>query len=181
MTTDLTPVVDAVTRSVEWLDAANGRDEQEITWRVGKVAEELGEAWAAWIGVVGQNPRKGVTHTKRDVADELADVVLAALTVLQSIDGDAGTVITKAFAWLQDISPKSTSARMLHLTCDVGNVAAGRLGGDRTVAGLRRALAETVFHSVDAIRSLGLDPAQVLTEKAHRVSARIAGQQDATP
>lgn len=44
-----------------------------------KIQEELGEAAEAYIGWVGTNPRKGVTHTKHDVAMELADVVITAL------------------------------------------------------------------------------------------------------
>ena len=50
-----------------WLDAANGTDQTELTCRILKLTEEAGEAAGAWIGVLGQSPRKGVTHslTKR--------------------------------------------------------------------------------------------------------------------
>jgi NTP pyrophosphatase (non-canonical NTP hydrolase) len=44
-----------------------------------KLQEEVGEAAAGWIGFLGLNPRKGVTHTLEDVAMELADVVITAL------------------------------------------------------------------------------------------------------
>ncbi|MBW8740733.1 MAG: MazG-like family protein [Streptomyces turgidiscabies] len=74
-----------------WLDATNGRSPQETTLRVLKLTEEVGEVAQAWIGVTGQNPRKGVTHTREDVADELCDVIVTALVALSSvIDDPAG-------------------------------------------------------------------------------------------
>ncbi|KOT94561.1 hypothetical protein ADK70_12735 [Streptomyces rimosus subsp. pseudoverticillatus] len=70
---------------VAWLDDANGRDEHEKTLRILKVSEEAGEVAKAVIGMTGQNPRKGVTHTVEDVADELCDVAITALTALASV------------------------------------------------------------------------------------------------
>ena len=55
--------------------------------RVMKIAEEAGEAVAAYIGTTGTNPRKGVTATDDDLAGELCDVVLAALIALATITG----------------------------------------------------------------------------------------------
>ncbi|MEU8818378.1 hypothetical protein [Actinoplanes sp. NPDC048796] len=60
----------------------------ELTCRILKVTEEAGEAAAAWIGMLGQNPRKGVTHTRDDVAAELADVAFTALVAIASLDLD---------------------------------------------------------------------------------------------
>ena len=54
-----------------------------------KVTEEAGEVARAWIGTRGQNPRKGVTHTRDDVAAELADVVVTALVAIESLGIDA--------------------------------------------------------------------------------------------
>ncbi|MBO4208349.1 hypothetical protein [Micromonospora echinofusca] len=71
-----------------WLDAANGTDPAELTCRILKVTEEAGEAAAAWIGVLGQNPRKGVTHRRADVAAELADVAFTALVAIASLGLD---------------------------------------------------------------------------------------------
>ena len=51
-----------------------------------KVAEELGEASAAYIGAGGYNPRKGRTHLPQDVAVELVDVAIAAVTAMQAFD-----------------------------------------------------------------------------------------------
>ncbi|WKU02846.1 hypothetical protein [Micromonospora sp. HUAS LYJ1] len=67
------------------LDAINGTGREETSLRILKVTEEAGEAAAAWIGTIGQNPRKGITHTTADVAAELADVVLTALVAIASI------------------------------------------------------------------------------------------------
>lgn len=83
----------AVTASVAWLDAANGRDDQELTLRILKVTEEAGEAAGAWIGALGTNPRKGTTHTRTDVAAELADVVITALVAMHSLDVDVPAVL----------------------------------------------------------------------------------------
>ena len=76
-----------VARTVTWLDAANGRGPHETAVRVMKIAEETGEAVAAYIGTTGTNPRKGVTATDDELAGELCNVVLAALIALATITG----------------------------------------------------------------------------------------------
>jgi rubrerythrin len=80
---------------VAWLDAANPRTDHEIACRVMKLAEETGEAVAAYIGMTGQNPRKGTCATVDDLASELCDVVITALVALASIAGttDAETCL----------------------------------------------------------------------------------------
>lgn len=81
---------------VAWLDGQNGRTDQEVTHRILKLAEEVGEVAQARIGMIGQNPRKGVSHTREDVADELCDVVVTALVALTSlVDDPAGHLDTK--------------------------------------------------------------------------------------
>jgi NTP pyrophosphatase (non-canonical NTP hydrolase) len=50
--------------------------------------EEAGEAAAAWIGAIGRNPRKGTTHSRRDVAEELGDVAFTALVAAASLRHD---------------------------------------------------------------------------------------------
>lgn len=77
-----------------WIDVGNaGRDPEAATWaRLAKITEEAGEVVAAYIGAIGQNPRKGVTHSIADVEDELLDVALTALTALEHVrdhDGHA--------------------------------------------------------------------------------------------
>ncbi len=76
-----------VARAVAWLDDANGRGPHETAVRVMKIGEEAGEAVAAYIGVTGGNPRKGITATADDFTGELCDVVLAALVALVTVSG----------------------------------------------------------------------------------------------
>ncbi|MFI5837734.1 hypothetical protein ACIA5A_29055 [Micromonospora sp. NPDC051300] len=80
------------------LAQANGAGLDQQSMLVLKVCEEAGEAAAAWIGVRGQNPRKGVTHTHDDVAGELADVALAALVAIAGIGLDPGRVLDDCVA-----------------------------------------------------------------------------------
>ncbi|MFI5661560.1 MazG-like family protein [Streptomyces sp. NPDC051684] len=90
MSAALWPVVARITVS---LDAANGRDEHELAMRLLKVSEEAGEVAAAYIGATGQNPRKGTTHTRGDVMQELADVIIAAAVALHSLTDHAPSVL----------------------------------------------------------------------------------------
>jgi NTP pyrophosphatase (non-canonical NTP hydrolase) len=83
---------------VAWLDASNGRSDAEIGLRILKLSEEVGEVAQAWIGVQGQNPRKGVTHSRVDVADELCDVIVTAAVALASIVGNPGDVLDAKLA-----------------------------------------------------------------------------------
>lgn len=81
-----------------WLDQRNGHDQQEITLRLLKLTEEVGEVAQAWIGVTGQNPRKGVTHTMPQVQDELCDVIVTAAVALASIVGNPDYVLNQKLA-----------------------------------------------------------------------------------
>ena len=84
---------------VDWLDDQNGRSREETSLRILKITEEAGEVAQAWIGVIGQNPRKGVTHSREDVADELCDVIVTALVALSSVvDDPAGHLDAKLSA-----------------------------------------------------------------------------------
>lgn len=83
----------AVETAREWLDDANGTGAHEQTCRILKVTEEAGEVASAWIGVLGQNPRKGVTHSTQDVAGELADVAMSALVAIASLGMDPRQVM----------------------------------------------------------------------------------------
>ena len=77
-----------ILRLTAWLDSHNGRSGDETALRLLKVTEEAGEVAQAWIGMTGQNPRKGITHTAADVADELCDVITAAMVALATITTD---------------------------------------------------------------------------------------------
>jgi NTP pyrophosphatase (non-canonical NTP hydrolase) len=100
-------VFSAVRISRAWLDGANGTDDQELTCRILKVTEEAGEAAGAWIGVLGQNPRKGVTHSRADVAAELADVAMTALVAIESLGLDAHETLSACATKIVSRLPRS--------------------------------------------------------------------------
>jgi NTP pyrophosphatase (non-canonical NTP hydrolase) len=56
--------------------------------RIAKVQEEAGEVMEAWLGYLGENPRKGRTHSLEDVIAELLDVAGAALGAVEHLTGD---------------------------------------------------------------------------------------------
>ena len=78
-----------------WLDAANPRTDHEVACRVMKLAEETGEAVAAYIGMTGQNPRKGTCATLDDLTAELCDVIVTAMVALATLTGDADGAETR--------------------------------------------------------------------------------------
>jgi hypothetical protein len=73
-----------------WLDWRNTHltGKEDDAMRVLKLGEEIGEASRAYIGMTGQNPRKGYTHTERQFLDELADVAVTALCAIQHFTQD---------------------------------------------------------------------------------------------
>ncbi|MDH6576848.1 MazG-like family protein [Kitasatospora sp. MAP5-34] len=73
---------------VAWLDQKNGSSDHETAMRLMKLSEEVGETMQAYIGAIGQNPRKGVTHSPADVADELCDVIVTAMVALDRFTPD---------------------------------------------------------------------------------------------
>ncbi|WP_305789392.1 hypothetical protein [Symbioplanes lichenis] len=78
--------------------------------RILKVAEEYGEAAAAWIGATGQNPRKGITHTLDDVAAELGDIAFTALVAAASLGYDPRTVLAAVATKVSTrLAPPATS------------------------------------------------------------------------
>ncbi|MEV0229323.1 MazG-like family protein [Nonomuraea sp. NPDC050786] len=74
---------------IAWLDAHNPRTDHEIATRIMKIGEEFGEVVSAYIGMTGQNPRKGITATRDDLTSELCDVIVTAAVALASVAGDA--------------------------------------------------------------------------------------------
>src|ERR1700735_3726792 len=56
--------------------------------RISKIAEELGEVTSAFIGVTGQNPRKGGYGTYPELFDELADTAIACIVAIQHFTKD---------------------------------------------------------------------------------------------
>ena len=79
----------------EWLDRESLPVQDPRILRCFKIAEELGEVTAAIVGVTGQNPRKGVTHTWSEVQEELCDVILSAMVALDCVSEEAQEVFEK--------------------------------------------------------------------------------------
>ncbi|MET9731646.1 MazG-like family protein [Streptomyces sp. NPDC006458] len=102
MTHEQTPVGDlwdGVDALWEWLDQNPDYGGREgLLLRLLKIQEEVGEVAQAVIGVTGQNPRKGVTHTWDDVQAELCDVVITAMIALRSLTPDARETFTRHLA-----------------------------------------------------------------------------------
>lgn len=64
---------------------------ETVMWRrVTKVCEEAGEVVDALGGMVGENPRKGVTHTRDDLIGELLDTAISALAAVEHLTGNEG-------------------------------------------------------------------------------------------
>ncbi|WP_377268538.1 MazG-like family protein [Peterkaempfera sp. SMS 1(5)a] len=82
-----------VDRLVAWLDTASSvAPETDRLLRMMKLSEEVGEVTEAVIGAMGQNPRKGRSHTWEDVQAELCDVIITSMVALRSLTPDAPAV-----------------------------------------------------------------------------------------
>lgn len=65
--------------------------EVPVEMRLLKLTEEVGEAAEALIGMRGINSRKGTCHSRDDLLDELADVIITAAVAMSAIaDGGIG-------------------------------------------------------------------------------------------
>ncbi len=90
--------LDGVESLALFLNARNGDGSEEMGMQMLKLAEEVGEVAAAWIGYQGQNPRKGFTHCLDDVLDELADVAITAMVAIRRLEGNPAAVIGEKVA-----------------------------------------------------------------------------------
>jgi NTP pyrophosphatase (non-canonical NTP hydrolase) len=71
------------------LDTARGMTpEQQWTLQALKISEEAGETAQAVIGAWGTNPRKGRSHTWRNVQEEVADTAITSLVALYRMLGE---------------------------------------------------------------------------------------------
>lgn len=90
---------------VKWLDDSSTLPpETEKLLRIMKLTEEAGEVTQAVTGTLGQNPRKGVTHTWEDVEAELCDVILTAMVALTTIAPDARNTFNRHLTRVADRS-----------------------------------------------------------------------------
>jgi hypothetical protein len=96
MDTDPWPVID---RLVAWLDEGSTLPSETKTMlQILKITEEAGEVAEALIGVTGQNPRKGYSHSWQDVERELCDVIITAMVALTRVNPAARTLFTEHLA-----------------------------------------------------------------------------------
>jgi hypothetical protein len=90
---------ETIGRLVEWLDRGSALPaETKTILQILKITEEAGEVAEALIGVTGQNPRKGYSHTWRDVESELCDVVITAMVALTRVNPAARSVFLEHLA-----------------------------------------------------------------------------------
>lgn len=115
----------AVARSQLWLNENQGTDDLALTIRILKLTEEAGEAAEAWIGTLAANPRKGQTHTRDQVAAELADVAITALVAIRSLGMDPDEVMaacaTKVLERLPDSGNHSMPPSITSPTCEANS------------------------------------------------------------
>jgi NTP pyrophosphatase (non-canonical NTP hydrolase) len=98
---------------VGWLDDSSTLPpETEKLLRIMKLTEEAGEVTQAVTGTLGQNPRKGITHTWEDVQAELCDVILTAMVALVTLTPDARQTFQSHLARVagRSLSEPSTTA-----------------------------------------------------------------------
>ncbi|MFG2141850.1 MazG-like family protein [Streptomyces sp. NPDC048650] len=69
--------------------------EQRILLQLLKIQEEAGEVAEAVIGAMGQNPRKGHSHTWEDVEAEVCDVIITGMVALTRMNPDAAAVFER--------------------------------------------------------------------------------------
>lgn len=85
---------DGVHKLREWLDSEDQAAAGDVKLlRVLKIGEEFGEVAEAITGALGANPRKGNSHTWRDVEKELADLIVTGMVALATITPDAEKVL----------------------------------------------------------------------------------------
>jgi NTP pyrophosphatase (non-canonical NTP hydrolase) len=81
---------ETIGRLAAWLDRGSALPEETKTiLQILKITEEAGEVAEALIGVTGQNPRKGFSHSWQDVQSELCDVVITAMVALIRVNPEA--------------------------------------------------------------------------------------------
>ncbi|WP_329493687.1 MazG-like family protein [Kitasatospora herbaricolor] len=64
------------------------RGEERWLVQIVKLQEEVGEVAEAAIGALGENPRKGFSHSWDDVRAEACDVITTGMVLLARMGGD---------------------------------------------------------------------------------------------
>lgn len=94
--TDVTDAWQTVSRLVEHLEGHSTLPaRQRVLLQLLKIQEEAGEVAEAAIGALGQNPRKGHSHTWQDVESEVCDVIVTGMVALARMNPDAPEVFAR--------------------------------------------------------------------------------------
>ncbi len=133
----MTEAAQQIAELSNWIDRWGLPDAtyQERLWgRTAKIAEEYGEVVAAIIGHLGQNPRKGTTHSVEDVVAELLDVAVTALGAVESVQGNDGRALGQLAEKIDAVHGRMRTHLLANglLTCACGRQADGC---DRPAAG----------------------------------------------
>lgn len=102
--------VRTISRTISASYPANLDPEAHLWRRCMKVTEEAGEVFAALAGWLGENPRKGVTHNRADLRDELLDVAGAALGAASHLYGDTADPVEMLSARLAFVRARLLAA-----------------------------------------------------------------------
>ena len=96
---------DSIDRLQAWLGAGSTLPlEIRRLLQLMKISEETGEVAEAVIGVTGQNPRKGVSHSWEDVQSEVCDVIIASMVALTLLTPDARGVFAERLRRVEERS-----------------------------------------------------------------------------
>ncbi|MFI2205643.1 MazG-like family protein [Streptomyces sp. NPDC020192] len=99
----MTDIWQTITRlAVRLEDHSTLPREQRILLQLLKIQEEAGEVAEAVIGAMGQNPRKGYSHTWEDVEAEVCDVIVTGMVALSRMNADAAAVFARHMERIAD-------------------------------------------------------------------------------
>lgn len=111
---------------------------KELHWeRVGKLPEESGEVFTAFLGWLGSNPRKGRTNEVDAVCDELLDVAVTALGAWEHLTGNQGGCGAALVAHAASKAARLEGFVPQFVTGERVRVRRGSWAADGTVTGVR--------------------------------------------
>lgn len=108
--TSLSDDIRAISQMISGPYPANLDPEAHLWRRCMKITEEAGEVFEALSGWLGENPRKGQTHNRADLRDELLDVAGAALGAASHLYGDAADPVEMLAARLTFVRKRLAEA-----------------------------------------------------------------------
>ncbi|MFF7163174.1 MazG-like family protein [Streptomyces sp. NPDC008086] len=115
-----------ISRLAEFLeDHSTLPREQRVLLQLLKIQEEAGEVAEAVIGAMGQNPRKGHSHTWDDVKAEICDVIVTGMVALARMDPDAQAVFARH---MDRIASRDLAAQCEPADAGAVNTATGQRG-----------------------------------------------------